>query len=329
MAGFHYERSDPERFQQLCQALIVAEFPGVACYPVGQRDGGRDALQFADPQGGTKSRLFQVKFVREPGKIEDTHKWLEGVVAEEAAKVATLISRDYEVHEYILITNVPGTSYLDSGTMDRANSLLSAALPVPARMWWRDDLDRRCEANARISWAYPEILRGTDVLAMIADLFPVAFSHERYTALRKFIVEQHDEDSKVRFQQVELTNDLIKLFVDVPALIASRPAARKPISPLFHAAVNVAERVNASPPSATTSRRPNPYQAQDEIRVGAAALLLDETVSEIARNVVLEGGPGQGKSTLGQFVCQAHRLKILSHFHPERPGHRLVATSRT
>lgn len=40
-----YERLGEKRFQQLCNALLVREFPDVMCFPVGQKDGGRDAVR--------------------------------------------------------------------------------------------------------------------------------------------------------------------------------------------------------------------------------------------------------------------------------------------
>jgi hypothetical protein len=312
MNSFYYEQSDPERFQQLCQALIVAEFPNTTCYPVGQRDGGRDALQVVRTNMKSRSvRLFQVKFVREPAKIKDVHAWLESTISGEAPKVQRLIEQGYEVSQYILITNVPGTAYLEAGTMDRANTLLADSLSVPGRMWWRDDLDRRCEARPQVVWAYPEILRATDVFSALADLFSEAYGSSRHMALRNFIVEQHEEDSKVRFQQLELTNDLIKLFIDVPAMFPQKTDSRRQ-GPLLEAADNVRERVAGN----VGSRKNSPIRlyrapASEEDRVGAAALLLDDTVANLSPFIVLEGGPGQGKSTLGQFICQVYRMKFI------------------
>lgn len=301
--GFYYEQSDPERFQQLCQALIVAEFPNTTCYPVGQRDGGRDALQVIRTSVKSQNvRLFQVKFVREPAKITDLHAWLEATVAGEAPKVQKLADQGYEISEYVLVTNVPGTAFLEAGTMDRANSLLADSLSVPAKMWWRDDLDRRCEARPQIVWAYPEILRATDVFSALVEVFSTAYSNSRQMALRNFIVEQYDEDSKVRFQQLELTNDLLGLFIDVPAMLPHKVDPRRP-SLLLEAAERVADRAAAG----FKGKR----IATEEDKVGAAALLLDDTVASLSPFIVLEGGPGQGKSTLGQFICQVYRMKFI------------------
>ena len=37
---YPFENLDPERFQNLCQALLTKEFPHVQCFPVAQPDGG-------------------------------------------------------------------------------------------------------------------------------------------------------------------------------------------------------------------------------------------------------------------------------------------------
>jgi hypothetical protein len=48
------------------------------------------------------------------------------------------------------------------------------------------------------------------------------------------------------------------------------------------------------------------------IDVGAAALLLNSALQSLMPHVVLEGAPGQGKSTIAQYVCQVHRMKLLN-----------------
>jgi hypothetical protein len=45
--------------------------------------------------------------------------------------------------------------------------------------------------------------------------------------------------------------------------------------------------------------------------IPAAELLLDNNYGQFARRVVLEGAPGQGKSTISQFLCQVHRMRLL------------------
>ncbi|WP_433191452.1 NACHT domain-containing protein [Actinoallomurus sp. CA-150999] len=53
-------------------------------------------------------------------------------------------------------------------------------------------------------------------------------------------------------------------------------------------------------------------QRQGSNYIGAADLLLHADISEHALRILLQGAPGQGKSTLSQYVCQVHRARILN-----------------
>ncbi|GGU86529.1 hypothetical protein GCM10010211_60760 [Streptomyces albospinus] len=296
-----YEQLDPERFQQLCQALISLEYPGTQCFPVGQRDGGRDAVQmFANTQGSY--RVFQVKFVRNPFTIDDVHKWLVDTMKGEIPKILEILKRRKGAIEYILVSNVPGTAFPDSGSIDTLNELLNANSPVPIRAWWRDDLDRRCDGHADVRWAYPDMLRGTDVLQALAESIGGDLLGNRLDVLRSFAAEQFDMDNEVRFKQVELSNEILNLFVDVPAVIplAHEEGRRKEEK----RALQIRQIVQQ------IAQRGGSLNDRDE-PIGAARLLLHDDIAKLSDLVVLEGGPGQGKSTLAQYVCQVHRMRVL------------------
>ncbi|WP_157855779.1 NACHT domain-containing protein [Streptomyces aureocirculatus] len=296
-----YEQLDPERFQHLCQALISLEYPGTQCFPVGQRDGGRDAVQmFANKQGGY--RVFQVKFVRNPFVIEDVHKWLVETMKDEIPKILSILKRKKGAIEYILVSNVPGTAFPDSGSIDTLNGLLNADSPVPIRAWWRDDLDRRCDGHADVRWSYPDMLRGTDLLQALAESIGGDLLGNRLDVLRSFTAEQFDMDNEVRFKQIELSNEILNLFVDVPAVIPldheeGRRKEEKRALQIRDAVQQIAQR------GGTVNDGNEP--------VGAARLLLHDDIAKLSDLVVLEGGPGQGKSTLAQYVCQVHRMRVL------------------
>ena len=53
------------------------------------------------------------------------------------------------------------------------------------------------------------------------------------------------------------------------------------------------------------------FQPENETWLGTASLLLDGDFQEAEPLVILEGAPGQGKSTIGQYICQVHRMRIL------------------
>ena len=60
------ENLGPERFQQLCQALLAREYPRVQCFPVAQPDGGRDAVSYF-PEGGGDSPIHTRHLVIDDG----------------------------------------------------------------------------------------------------------------------------------------------------------------------------------------------------------------------------------------------------------------------
>ena len=53
------------------------------------------------------------------------------------------------------------------------------------------------------------------------------------------------------------------------------------------------------------------FQPENETWLGTASLLLDGDFQEAEPLVILEGAPGQGKSTIAQYICQVHRMRIL------------------
>ena len=146
----------------------------------------------------------------------------------------------------------------------------------------------------------------------------------RRNAIKAFLSHQFDSDREVKFKQAELANNIFDLFTDVP-LVPTNPAERT------HGA---AERLAAAFRRAATSesgevdsldvRRwievglwgessPRPFYRRDEAWLGAASLLLDREFQQAEPLVVLEGAPGQGKSTIAQYICQVHRMRLLHH----------------
>src|SRR6266404_4612113 len=114
---YPYEDLGPERFQELCQALLVQRFPRAQCMPIGMPDGGRDAVI---SRRGKDSLVFQVKFRRRTPLAEasfgDYLSWLQDAVTSELPSINRLISQG--VRHYILISNVPGSSHPQNGTRD-------------------------------------------------------------------------------------------------------------------------------------------------------------------------------------------------------------------
>lgn len=212
---YNYESIGPERFQELCQALLAQQFPNLQCYPVGQPDGGRDALRlYRKSEKGKEFVVYQVKYRRSLKEIPASD-WLKDTVEKERKKIIRLAERGAK--QYIILTNVPGTAHADVGTIDKIQAILDS-LPLDGECWWRNDIDRRLDGFPAIKWAYPEILSGQDMLTALLDAGIATDRERRTSAIRAYVTDQYEADKQVRFKQVELQNNLFDLFIDIPLL---------------------------------------------------------------------------------------------------------------
>ncbi len=303
------ENLNDEKFQQLCQALLARSNPGTQCFPVGQPDGGRDAVVRDVHSGSGRILVYQVKFVRNPNAIQNPREWLIDIIAEEIEKVRALVDRS--AIGYFLLTNVSGSAHLDVGSIDKLNTLLQEKLGLPSMCWWRDDLERRLDDAWSIKWAYPEIMTGPDFLRAIFESGIHADTTRRETVLRAFLRDQFSKDADVRFRQIDLQNKLLDLFIDVP--IAPARPLRQNAEIAFR---GICRSIVQAEGHATNRQRnfiEHGFFSVDSVYgfVGAASFLLYSSDETPFRNIVLEGAPGQGKSTITQYVCQVHRCRLL------------------
>lgn len=314
---YPYEQLDPERFQQLCQALLVREHKNLQCFPVAQRDGGRDAVAFIRNAQEREFLLYQVKFVRRPRSLTDERAWLLDTIKGERAKIEELAKLGAK--QFVLISNVQGTAQLQAGSIDKAQRLLDT-LPVPAICWWRDDLNRRLDNAWDLKWVYPELMTGPDLIRSIIERGLSDSQERRTAAIRAFVSDQHSKDSQVKFKQVELQNGLLDLYIDVPISFPWNAVNKKQhheFRLLFNSVIQdlsspEALRVDISEPYTVREEGFVYYSQRDEERgIGTATLLLHPSGQHYLQRIVLEGAPGQGKSTITQYVCQVHRMRLL------------------
>jgi hypothetical protein len=298
---------EPDRFQKVCQALLVAEFPNVLCFPVGQADGGRDALRRDETTNEVVA--FQVKTSRDPASVGNGADWLIQAIDEELPRVRRLIERG--VTQYHLLTNVGGTGRLDRGSIDRVDAHLKSVVSIPSVCWWGDEIERRLEVHSHLRWQYPELLTGLDVMAELFRSDLTEHSRRRERGLKLFLEKQVQTDATLRFKQTDLHGALFGLFVDVEATFRLRPGRY-----LSTAQEQLLDRPDVAWPRWEPSRTVVMHRKGGReyvlpiSDVGTADLLL-HVLPSADFSIVLEGAPGQGKSTLGQYLCQVHRLRLL------------------
>lgn len=320
--NYQFENLDPGRFQELCQSLLLKEHPHTQCFPISQSDGGRDAIAYYQLDKNEKEFIvFQIKQVKSQ---PDLHKWVDEIVKKETPKVNKLIPKGAKM--YYLITNVQGSAHLDTGSIDQVNQILKDAIQIPTICWWRDDLSRRLDSAWDLKWAYPEILTGLDMLRLILEGGLTSENGRLISVIKTFVQSQYDKDEVVRFKQGGLIqSNLIDLFIDVPIEI-SNPQENRRLSHTFHRMVQSHRYIEAEDSSlfehsAIHSDTQYYHVREEQSLLGAARMLLDPILQEQIPHIVLEGAPGQGKSTIVQYICQMYRMCILDKSFVKVPNH--------
>lgn len=305
---YPFENLNPEKFQEFAQALLDREFPDLQCFPVAQPDGGRDILTYEHGSFSQNFAIYQVKYIRKPFAEKDTHKRLLEIIKGEAPKVKGLIEKGAK--QFFLITNVPGTAHPDVGSIDQMNQLLESEFGIPSRCWWRDDLNRKLDDAWNLKWSYPELMTGPDLIRSIIESGLSEAKERRTSAIRAFVSEQFNTDQVVKFKQVDLQNRLLDLFVDVPALPPQNTETEKKVLK-YHRSYEYISYKSGSKVGTTFDEQRFAYFNDRSRVVGSATLLLHPLIQKEAPWVVLEGAPGQGKSTITQYLCQIHRMRLL------------------
>jgi archaellum biogenesis ATPase FlaH len=295
-----YENLGDERFQEFCSTLIAKEFPNMQAFPVGQPDGGRDSLVYLMDSPKKSFIVFQVKFVKNPKSLPDAHKWLIGILRGEIEKIEKLIPKGAK--EYYLLTNVDGTAHLNTGSKDKANEILEDSIPIPAQCWWREDISRRFEKDPIFKWSFPEILNGQDILNSLIFQNINENKENREAVINAYLTDQYKLDNEVKFKQIDLQNKLIDLYTDVPLRIKAFNRKNKKLK-------NILDYFNVS--NRSIIEEESLFHRREE-GIGAANFLLNPLIQNGIERILLEGGPGQGKSTMSQYICQVHRARLLN-----------------
>jgi hypothetical protein len=304
---YHFATLGADRFQSFCQALLVKRYDKVQCFPTGQPDGGRDASQRYDTDL-SDTTVFQVKFSKDPlSKTE--RQVIDDLIKTENAKVQELVKRGAK--QYIFMTNVRGTAHQDSGSIDKINKLLTEAFSIPVFCYWETELSRELDGDSSLKWSYPELIKATDLLEQLVFLHSTGLEQPQRNAIKSFLTTQAKDDAKLKFKQVEIKEDILDLFVDVPAEISVGKrndadvgqSLRKSTIDRIHAASSVQKTLSV------TNQK---YDEHSSEQPSAYQILTNASFVSNSKRVVVEGAPGQGKSTITQFLCQVHRLNFLN-----------------
>lgn len=301
MADYDLHRLGPQEFEHLAQALVAEKLgPAVRIYGSG-RDGGREAtldgsVVLPGGQGWTGYTVVQVKFRSRPSSVGENTSWLRNEVHKECnAWVGKVREKERKPRNLLFITNVALSAVPGHGVdaIHGAVEEFSDRLPLAQyAVWHYEHVCRLLDGSPGIRRAFAGLITPGDVLAElhriligdVVDLGEVLRSH----AAKELLAEQW-----VRLgQSGSRSNEKLpigRVAVDLTAECARDSEDPRRV-PVVRHLLELGDAVH----------RPS-------VRSGHAA------------HTVLVGGAGQGKTTLGQLLCQAYRVALLQDAHSFGP----------
>jgi hypothetical protein len=321
---YYFNNLDATSFQRLINTILVARLGEDArLTPLRGADGGRDAETapgnpFFEYQINPTSTvtslfaplrkgryLFQVKHHRTTDiRISDARKLVVSDFQKELKTNVLSRSGIERVNYFFLITNVPGSK--DAlGSLDRTREKLLKGQNIHADIWWQEQLTAYLDLMPPIWRSFPSLFPG-NIVPLLAQVAEDSAS-ELPRAVRLMLDHQYARDSKVKFRQIQLEQNLSKLFVDLDVDIHHLP---------------LEDRQCLLNPSITEESMPLEDLAESGSTIehsqlrhfgetaSAIGLILDESINA-TRKILLEGGPGQGKSTITQMAAQIYRQYVL------------------
>ena len=300
---YRFHNLSSRSFEQLVHALAIKSM-GLAIQPFGDgRDGGRDAafegrVQVPGlPVAWDGYGVIQAKFLQRPLGTEVDGLWALEQLAGELAKFADGTRKRRTVDYYIFVTNASLSAVPVVGHRDKAVQLLAEfARNIDAKGYDLWDYTKLCALldNApELSSAYDSWLMSGNILHRLINgqtAFPSNFPQVLTRALSLDLLD----DQYAKLEQAGHTADeripLATVFVDLPAISAE----------------NNLQDDNTKQPS---------FEGIVKYLVDESTVANDSGTMHVPSSVnrtVIIGGPGQGKTTVGQYLCQVNRASLLN-----------------
>ncbi|HEX2160867.1 MAG TPA: hypothetical protein VHF88_03510 [Thermoleophilaceae bacterium] len=321
---YRLEGLSSRSFEQLIQSIAIAEIgPSVVIFGDGP-DGGREAaFKGKIPGLGDGSwdgyLVVQAKFRQVLSDRGRDGQWAAEQLQKEMDRYTASGFTGDRPDYYLYVTNVTLTPVQKQGSKDKVDAILRSAVNSKLLkgydVWDRDKLCRFLDLHSDLRNAYAAWITAGDVLAKVVDDLAISapdFDRTLSLFLQKELLADQYANLEQAGRAPEERVPIARVFVDLPLLEtedhfvdeASEP--RGLVEQLLDAA-----HVKLNPGSA---RSLGPSEGRHPTQV-----------SSKPGRWVLIGGPGQGKTTLGQFVCQLFRASLLA----ERPPQTISAEART
>ncbi|TQK17755.1 ATPase family protein associated with various cellular activities (AAA) [Microbacterium sp. SLBN-154] len=287
-------------FEQMAQALAIAEL-GNNVRPLGRgRDKGRDAYFRGEVQHPASNGagnwngygVIQAKHLARDVDTTANTAWVKKHIASELKKWlpgenGESPERDDPPQFYLLMTNATLSPEGYDACVEELRSYAGKLRMKDVDLWSASGISRLLDDHVGVRQTYLHFVVPGDVIAALMS----AYSVEEYHDLGRWIsantaVELGDRQW-TRLGESGLESDerlrLANVAIDVPSLIVDPEVERD----VWASAASVAHVVERASALARRSSEPT------------------------FRGSLIIGGPGQGKSTIAQLICQLHRAALL------------------
>jgi len=313
MSDYHLDGLNWREFEHLVQALSVGEIAtGITPFGDG-KDGGREAtyegrMQYpstASPWDGYL--VVQCKFRKEPiANTTEKINWVKTQLATESRKY-TRKRRALRKPDYFLFATNLRFSAAKGGGKDQLQVVLNEfASRIGAKecaAWTYDEICRFVDRSDAVRKAYLGFITPGDVLATAFEYLD-RLRPEFREVIAAFLQKQLLHDRSARLEsagaKAEQQIPLATVFVDLPATTRSELVREDDVE-------NTPRELLVKHIVDACSQRTN-RSSKKEVRVQRRGTHANR---ELASRFVIVGGPGQGKSTLGQYICQLYRAALV------------------
>ncbi|MFF7827109.1 NACHT domain-containing protein [Streptomyces rochei] len=292
---FDLYRLGAREFENLTQAIAVAELgPDVAVYGMGS-DGGREATRH-EPES-VNYTVLQAKYKETPTAAQAEATWLIKELRKEFSDWRTSEKRETKPAIFIVATNVTLSATPRTGGMDRVAKVMKeecGKLGISQWVVWHsENINRFLEKHPGIRTSYAAWVLPGDILAAIYEDVSKRNS-DTARAIRSYVSKELLNDRYANLDQAGSADDrtvpLADVFFDVPIAPSHDRSATTRQLRCLKTLITVCDMRHSS--------------------ADAAATTIGDT-SEAINRFVLVGGPGQGKSTVSQFLCQLYRAQLV------------------
>ncbi len=327
MPDYDLSQLSSRSFEHLIQALSIKTIgPGVVVFGDGP-DGGREAtFQGKIPYPNEIAAwdgycVIQAKFRQRPGHSTEDRQWALSELQKEVDKYLSPKSALRRPEYLIFATNVTLSPVNITGTKDRATTILNdlkRRLPLKGfDIWDYDKIRVFLDSDHEVRQSYAPWVTPGDVLAEIIAQLRLSqpdFKDTMYNFLQKQLLSDEYVNLDQAGHEIDERIPLARVFIDLHTTDQpDDPDARQ---------------------SHDTNHEDYDYEESDSEEGGFVRRILDIAGDRLDRRslsatgiggdsdsqlshrsrgrYVLIGGPGQGKTTVAQFICQIFRASILS-----------------